>query len=140
MTPPIELILKDGVRAPSGENCQPWRFVVSSSTISVFNVPEADTSLYNVRQHGSYIAHGALLENVRLSAQKYGFSTHVKLFPSASDETHVADIIITENASVEDPLYNAIVERCTNRKDFTGKTLSLEEKHILQKASEELSF
>jgi hypothetical protein len=139
MTPPIELILKDGVRAPSGENCQPWRFVVSGSTISVFNIPEADTSLYNVRQHGSYIAHGALLENVRISAQKYGFSTEVKLFPTQSDETHIADIVLREGFSVEDTLYSAIEKRCTNRKDFTGKTLTQEEKRALQNASEELS-
>jgi hypothetical protein len=63
----------------------------------------------------------------------------VKLFPSASDETHVADIVLTESTSVEDPLYGAIVERCTNRKDFTGKTLTLEEKRVLQNAGEELS-
>lgn len=136
---PIERILEDGVKAPSGENCQPWRFVVSDSVLSIFNVPEADMSLYNVRQHGSYIAHGALLENVRLSAQKYGFSAQVQLFPSQADETHVADVVFKEDISNEDGLYASIAKRCTNRKDFTGKTLSQEEKKMLYAVSEELS-
>jgi hypothetical protein len=139
MNLPIKEILEDGVRAPSGENCQPWRFVVSGEKVSLFNVPEADMSLYNVHQHGSYIAHGALLENVRLSAQKYGFSTQVYLFPSQADETHVADILFTKCSHDEDALYSAIATRCTNRKDFDGTLLTLEEKSFLKNTAEGLA-
>lgn len=39
---PIEMILEDGVTAPSGENCQPWRFMFDGATLSLFNIPEAD--------------------------------------------------------------------------------------------------
>jgi nitroreductase len=140
MNIPIERIIQDGVRAPSGENCQPWKFVVSGNKISVFNIPEADTSLYNVKQHGSYIAHGALLENMRISAEHYGCTFSVSLFPTVTDETHVADVLLREESIPEGGLYDAIAQRCTNRKDFTGKALTVEEKQSLIDATESLSL
>jgi len=43
----IKKIIEAGIMAPSGENCQPWRFEVRGNKISIFNIPERDTSLYN---------------------------------------------------------------------------------------------
>ena len=139
MNIPIERIIQDGVLAPSGENCQPWRFVVSGNKISIFNLPEADQSLYNVKQHGSYIAHGALIENMRVSAKHYGYSVTVSLFPTTTDETHIANLTLCNEASQEDTLYETLAKRCTNRKDFSGKMLTVEEKEALIKAAESLS-
>jgi len=127
----IKKIIKDGVQAPSGENCQPWRFVVHNSVLSVFNVPEADFSLYNSKQNGSYIAHGALIENMRLSAHTRGLSMEITLFPDTLDETHVANIVFNKTEPQEDPLYSSLRNRTTNRKDFTGEKLSTKEKQEL---------
>ena len=132
----IKKIIEDGVTAPSGENCQPWKFRVSGSTISIFNVPEADQSLYNSEQRGSYIAHGALIENIVISAKQYNYGTVVTLFPESSTPTHVADIVLEKNDQVKDPLYDVINERCTNRKDFTGEKLTREEREELMKVVE----
>ena len=40
-------ILSSAILAPSGENCQPWKFEVKGSNIDVMNVKERDQSLYN---------------------------------------------------------------------------------------------
>ncbi len=56
----IKKILEMAVYAPSGENCQPWRFEVRDSKIDIFNLPERDQSLYNHGQMASYFAHGVL--------------------------------------------------------------------------------
>ncbi|MCF7898425.1 MAG: nitroreductase, partial [Candidatus Pacebacteria bacterium] len=75
----IEKIINDGVLAPSGENCQPWKFELNGNRLSIFNIPEADMSLYNLKQRGSYIAHGALIENIIISSGAYGYTTPVSL-------------------------------------------------------------
>lgn len=137
----IKKILRDGVQAPSGENCQPWKFKVKGTTLSIFNVPEADTSLYNSKQKGSYMAHGALIENIVISAREYGYDVAIQLFPHHGNHVHVADIIFTENKEVsEDPLYKYIYERCTNRKDYTGEQLTSAEKKALSDAASNLGF
>ena len=61
----IQRILEAGIQAPSGENCQPWRFRSRNDFIDLFNLPERDTSLYSWGQRASYFAHGTLLENSR---------------------------------------------------------------------------
>ncbi len=69
----MQKILEAGVRAPSGENCQPWRFVVAGDTLSIFNIPERDLSPYNFNQLGSMVAHGALIENIVIAATAFGY-------------------------------------------------------------------
>ena len=51
----IEDILGTAIRAPSGDNCQPWRFRIKENMIDLFNQPEADETPYNFRQLGSMV-------------------------------------------------------------------------------------
>lgn len=44
----IKKILDAAVQAPSGENCQPWRFEIRDSEIRIFNISERDQSLFHV--------------------------------------------------------------------------------------------
>lgn len=124
-------IIEDGVNAPSGENCQPWRFEIDTNNVYIFNVEEADQSLYNSKQKGSYLAHGALIETMIISASYYGYITEVSLFPDTNNTTLVAILSFVASVKQEEILYPYIKERCTNRKDYTGKKLSTEEKNEL---------
>lgn len=137
----IANIIKDGTQAPSGENCQPWRFKVEDNKISIFNIPEADMSLYNSKQKGSYMAHGALLENMLISGEKYGYTLAITLFPNNNDKDHVSDVALTKTTHHhESPLYDTIYKRCTNRKDFTGEKLTDQEKKDLTASVKDLGF
>lgn len=127
----IQKIIADGILAPSGENCQPWKFEVKNNQICIFNVPEADTSLYNYNQKGSYVAHGALLENMAISAQQYGYRANVDLFPDSQKSDLVAIVNLDKDESKNDPLYQYLEKRCTNRRDFNGQKLTQEQKDIL---------
>lgn len=136
----IEKIIKDGTLAPSGENAQPWKFIVKGKKIHVFNKPEVDQSLYNFKQKGSYVAHGALIENIVISSSKYGYKTNVKLFPEENNENLVA-IITLEKADIEnDPLYNYIKQRVTNRKPYEEQKLSDEQKKQLINIARDKGF
>lgn len=132
----IEKIIQDGIHAPSGENCQPWRFEVDDTMLFLFNREEADQSLYNSQQKGSYVAHGALIETITISASHYGYTTVVSLFPDASNVELVATITFEKSVPHDEPLYLAILKRCTNRKEYTGKRLNEgEKKKLLESVS-----
>lgn len=119
-------ILSDAVRAPSGDNCQPWRFEILKNCIKIFNVPERDTSLFNYQQRASYVAHGALLENLQISASANGYETNVELFPSDGERDLVADVHLTERPPANHQLQAAISARTSNRQVYNGKPIPAE--------------
>ncbi len=127
----IRKILGEAIYAPSGENCQPWKFAADGSSIHIFNVPEADQSLYNFEQKGSYVAHGALIENIAIVALKYGYKTNVKLFPIKKEPNLVATLTLDRTNPRESPLYSYVAKRCTNRKDYAHRKLSGDQKKQL---------
>lgn len=136
----IEKIIKDGAFAPSGENTQPWKFTVKGNEIHVFNKPEVDQSLYNFKQRGSYVAHGALIENIVISSSKYGYKTDVKLFPKEDNANLVAIITLEKTNTEEDPLYKYIEKRGTNRKSYEERKLSNGQKTQLINVARETGF
>lgn len=114
----IQAILELGVQAPSGENAQPWKFKVAGDEVSLFNIPENDQSLYNFGQRASYIAHGAVIENIQVAASHFGLNLSVNLFPDEHDPNLVAKMILKQSDTKEDPLYQFIAKRSTNRKPY----------------------
>lgn len=113
-------ILEAANQAPSGDNCQPWRFAVQGMRINLYNCPERDQSLYNVHQRASLVAHGALLENIKLAAAAEGFQALIKLFPDKDQPELVAQVELVESRRSDVPLSEAIFRRCTNRGSFAG--------------------
>ena len=123
-------ILKISVNAPSGDNSQPWKFSIKDNQINIYNISDADPTLYNFQQRGSYIAHGALIENILICAQELGFKTSVKLLANQNTE-HIAKIIFHKTEPVHNPLFNFIKTRSTNRKPYEKTPLANEQKQKL---------
>jgi nitroreductase len=132
----VKDIVEAGLKAPSGDNCQPWRLVVDGNSIDIFNVPERDTSLFNHAQRASLIAHGALLENMAVASRALGYEIAVATFPDKANRDHVASVFLKKSKPKDEPLYPYIEKRTTNRKRYDSKPLSEEEKEVLLKASE----
>lgn len=119
----IEKILSVAVLAPSGDNAQPWHFVVNGNEILIFNIQDRDLTLYNFRQRGAYLAHGAVIENIVLAASEAGCRAGILLFPDASDSNHVATVSLQRAAIKKDSLFNYIAVRSTNRKPYRAEPL-----------------
>ncbi|MBT1070911.1 nitroreductase [Pelotalea chapellei] len=119
----IQKIISAGIMAPSGDNCQPWRFEQDGNRIDLFNVPERDTSLYNYKQRASLIAHGACIENMLISARKHSCRAELKYFPMPENEQHIARLNFTPGEAEEDPFFTAISARTINRKPYKGGKL-----------------
>ncbi len=136
----IEHIIYDGTLAPSGENCQPWKFVVTGNKISIYNIPESDKSIYNFKQKGSYVSHGAVIENILISAANYGYSIDVDIFPKKEEPNLVSIITLKKSEAGKDPLYEYLGARCTNRKSHANQKLSDEQKNILVNVAKDSGF
>ena len=132
----IKQILELAIHAPSGENCQPWRFEVRDNTVSVYNIPERDNSLYSWGQRASYVAHGALLENIYIAAPAFGYTPQVTLFPDSTKPDYVVHITFQESQSATSPLYPFIKERVTNRRPYKKFTLTEEQHKEFSRISE----
>ncbi len=125
----ISEILKLAAHAPSGDNSQPWRFEVSGSVIRTFNLPERDIPFYNYEQKGSYLAHGALIENIMIAASMHGLSAEVKLLPNDRNPDLTAEITLIESNTPQDPLASYIAKRQTNRRHYLAEKLQDAAKH-----------
>ena len=129
----IKQILQLAVHAPSGENCQPWRFETQGKQVDIYNIPSRDNSLYSWGQRASYIAHGALIENIHIAASTFGYVPKVNPFPDAHNPELVAHIIFDQTTPKEHPLYSYIKERATNRKPYRNTTLTTDQRAELDK-------
>jgi len=125
----IEKIIEVGNQAPSGGNSQPWTFKVKNNTIEVLAFPDKDHPVLNFRNRGTYVAHGALIENIEVAAHSLGYEPTFELFPEPN-----ISVQITLNPSTEtkeNALFDSIYNRHTNRKPYKADPLTAEKKSYL---------
>ncbi|MBI2514757.1 nitroreductase family protein [Candidatus Wolfebacteria bacterium] len=127
----IQKILEAGVRAPSGSNSQPWKFRVKDNVIDVLALPEKDHPILNFKYRGTWLAHGALIENMAIASSEMGYRADIKIFPDKSNPNLTARIALESSASKDEPLYKCIFERTTNRKPYESHPLKMEDKIAL---------
>jgi nitroreductase len=120
----FQRLVQAGSLAPSGDNLQPWSFEIDADKILVRHDARRDQSLFNVRQLASFIALGAVVENIAIAATKENLQAKVGYFPDAQDESLIARIDFEPGASV-DPLVNFLESRCTNRKPYERRPLDI---------------
>ncbi len=116
-------IIEYGTLAPSGDNCQPWIFRWDGERLHLVNDEKRDTSLYNVRNTASFIAHGALIENMNIAAAETGYELKAELFPRGDEDPLVAVITFSQAPVKPDRLFPFIDKRCTNRSMYRSDEL-----------------
>src|SRR3989344_1768281 len=133
----IREIIELASKAPSGENAQPWQFKIKDNIISQYLVPERDQSIYNWGHRASYIAHGAVLENIKIAASQLGYSAIIDLFPDKSSTNLIAKITLEKSMPKNEPLFPYIEKRVTNRKPYEVNPLTDEQRSALLSVSQE---
>lgn len=136
----IRKILESAILAPSGENCQPWKFIVSETTIRLYNVPEKDMSIYNFKQCGSFLANGAVIENIMIAASALGYKADLNLFPEKGNEDFVAEIKFSKSLMQNEELYQYIPLRVTNRKPYKDIPLTAQQMEEITSVASELNY
>lgn len=127
----LKKIIMLGSLAPSGENAQPWQFKIIDNKIYQYLVPERDQSAYNFNQYASYVANGAALENIEIAARALGYSVTIETLPNATDHNLIAIITLEKSQPQNEPLYEFIEKRITNRKPYKKEPLTSEQKKVL---------
>ena len=119
---PAELVrslVAAAAAAPSGGNCQPWRFVWSApARLQCFHDRARSASFLDFEHRAAYLALGAAVENVVLCAGALGLSARVLAFPGP-DEDHVCDVLLAPGPpAAPDRLWLApfVPVRATNRR------------------------
>jgi nitroreductase len=118
----LNRIARSGALAPSGDNLQPWSFGSDGETLLVRHDPQRDRSLFNVQALASFIALGAVLENIQIAASAEGYQAITETFPNGQSENLIARISFEPRAGPE-PLATYLDKRCTNRRPYEQKSI-----------------
>lgn len=124
----VRKLVEQAILAPSDGNNQPWRFIYRGDRVLQVRV---DPSRWAggvdgpFERQNAYIAVGAGIENIMLTAAVQGLEAKVDLFPEDGDEDLVATIRLDDlpGAPVADPLHEQISQRRTNRRPGTRNNL-----------------
>ncbi|PIR97486.1 MAG: hypothetical protein COT91_01185 [Candidatus Doudnabacteria bacterium CG10_big_fil_rev_8_21_14_0_10_41_10] len=136
----LQEIIHNSVNAPSGDNTQPWRFELGKNFINLYNFPDRDNPVLNYEQSGSYIAHGCLLENLRLNCLYGGYEPEIKLFPDIKQPNLVATVSLKEKTETRDELQSYIKDRHTNRRPYNNQPLTEKQKTEIKNCVLELGL
>lgn len=123
--------------APSGDNTQPWRFeIVSGRQIAVHGFDTRSHVIYDFDGHSSHMAHGALLETLRIAASVFSLEASWTLRSGCSDSAPIYDVVLNEAAGlVPDPLAGFIEQRVVQRRPMRLTSLTSLQRRALANAA-----
>lgn len=116
----VEELVRVATLAPSGGNCQPWRFSWDGRRLRLVHDAARSESFLDYRGLASWLAFGAAVENVALAASGMGLDVAVDVAPDPGDEAVVCDLRFAPRRAMGSAgtaaLAAAIPERVTNRR------------------------
>ena len=124
-------IIEAAIRAPNGENCQPWRFALTVTGFDVWFIPGRAASLFDVSDLGSRMALGALLETAQLAGRPVGVGVRWELDPDPTAPLLWARVSLDSCEAQAEPLAAAIALRQTNRLPYERTPLTAGEQASL---------
>ena len=122
--------------APSGDNTQPWRFeIVDNDHVAIHGRDTRDHVLYDLDGHPSHMAHGALLETLRIAATGFGLEAVWKLRAGTPDTAPIYDVRLAPRAGLApDPLIPFIKTRTVQRRPMRTTALTDAQRQALRTA------
>ena len=132
----LHRILERARWAPSGDNTQPWRFEIpAEGHVVVRGFDTRDHVLYDFDGRASQIAHGALLETLRIAATGEGLAASWQLRPGSPDKSPVFDVRLTPAPGIApDPLLPFVESRTVQRRPMRTTPLTAVQRSALAAA------
>jgi nitroreductase len=118
-----ERLATAGAMAPSGGNCQPWRFVHHDGRLFVFLDEERAASALDPGHRYAHLAMGACMESIALEAGRSGLQVNIVHRPitEVSDLIASVELLARRSGSLLAPELEApaahVALRCTNRRN-----------------------
>jgi molybdopterin/thiamine biosynthesis adenylyltransferase len=126
--------------APSGGNCQPWKFFFYEGYLLLFHDQHHSISFLDYAHTGTYVAFGAVIENVRIAAGADGMHVHHQYFPDKKNNLLVAALWFSQGETTyTKEQVTHMLQRHTNRNFSKRVALSAAHKEALLLLSEQIS-
>ena len=120
----VTAVVKAALQAPSGDNCQPWRFAWDGQRLHIRFDEARAASLYDVNHAASWIALGAALTNLHIASRHLGVQIdQQQLLPEDARDGTVAHMALQPCAPIDHPLFQAVYTRCVNRRAYENTPL-----------------
>lgn len=122
--------------APSGDNTQPWRFVLAPpDQLELHGHDTRADTVYDLEGEASQLSLGALLCNLDLAASCHGMAMQVQRRPHAPVERPVFDLQFTPAGRQSDPLAAHIRTRSVQRRAMHTRPLSPDQRGRMEAAA-----
>ena len=120
-------LIAAAVLAPSHWNAQPWRFESEQNTIRIVSDASRWMPAVDPDQRSLHLSLGAALENLLMAARAYGLRPSVTYLPHEGANGVAAEVTWAAGEPHRDrTLFNAIPARRTNRHEFDGRGIFLQ--------------
>ncbi len=138
--------LHKAIMAPSAGNNQPWKWYYTGGVLHLIHDKEKSYSWSDNKDIIAHLALGAALQNLYLACKNDGYKINVSYFPNNLNQLHIASIQFEKGNEVqlslaEQKLFNAIENRCTNRKKGNSEKPNQESiRAILESVSQDYTI
>lgn len=112
-------IVTAAVRAPSADNCQPWRFHWDG-TLSILHDAERAHHSLDLGWHDSDLALGCVLESLQVAAAAEGLRIEERLHLEVPVEPRWATVRFHPGDTTDDSLLRALERRYVDRRLYRG--------------------
>jgi molybdopterin/thiamine biosynthesis adenylyltransferase len=135
-----QAVLEAARLAPSGGNCQPWKFFFYEGYMLLFHDRHYSISFLDYAHAGSYVGFGAVIENVRIAAGAAGMYLHHQYFPDRKNNLLVAALWFSpgETSYTKEQVLH-MLQRHTNRNFSKRVLLEPTHKEALRVLSEQIT-
>lgn len=132
----LTTLLMAAVRAPSGDNTQPWSLLVDADTgrVGLAVDPARDPSPMNAGQRMARLAIGAALENILTTAARNGW----KVDPIPASPPAITAVLVGEPNAPGGAIDPVLLGRVSNRRPFDGRPVPAGLVETLARAAPEL--
>ena len=113
-------MIEGGIRAPSGDNCQPWLFrFAAPEQLLIHILPERARSFFDFQHGPTFLSVGAVIENIRVLAASCHLNTNLEYLGGVGDQP-AARLTFDSNpeGGASPALVRAMFERTVNRRPF----------------------
>jgi hypothetical protein len=133
---PVHQILDTARWAPSGDNTQPWRFeILDEARFVIHGFDTREHCVYDLDGQPSQMALGALIETISIAASTFGLTANVVRRTESADTQPTFDVTLLSDPSVRiSELFSSIPARSVQRRAFSPRRLSVEQKSALEQA------
>jgi molybdopterin/thiamine biosynthesis adenylyltransferase len=132
-------LVEHAVRAPSGGNVQPWRFVYRAGALECHRAPERADTFLDFNGWATRLAIGAAVENATIAAACLGYQTTV--IESNEPEAPLVRLgFARQPAGGDEALRRAIFDRVTHRHRAPYQALGADASETLQRQAQALGL